>query len=97
MAKPQYQHPKKGRIKGYGFMWWEPVNSRYDFVSEWGDWFTPHEFYKKVTRGTISSARDCRSVKAFIRQVRKSRLPKGTKCVLVSRWMGYDVYFTKDV
>lgn len=51
---------------------------------------------KDCTEDIYPAAYPCRSFKAAKRHLRKhNEIPKGTRFILISQWIGYDRYLTK--
>lgn len=52
--------------------------------------------YKEYTGDWYPASFPCRSLKAAKRHLRKhNEIPRGTRFVLVSRYIGYNIYLTK--
>lgn len=83
----KYQAPKGKRIKHsfHGFTTLEP-GWWYDKVNKL--WTNDYIFKNK--EGSFSTHQPCNSLRAFRRKLKKA--PKGVEFVLVSHWVGYDIY-----
>lgn len=100
--KIKYQRPKGSRItkgsykyngkrydnfvvlKVLGYIWSEEMNKWYEVNKE------PSDIVWSFENANI------RNLKQAIRHLKKhDEIPKGTKCVLCSRWKGYNIYITK--
>ena len=79
-----YQAPRRMRIK-HSFIGMTTFDSYWMYDEEDKKWVG--ELKHKGC-----SHQHCNSVRAFRRKLKKA--PKGVKFILVSRWMGYDVYGT---
>ena len=95
--KIRYQAPKGKRIKKQ-FMWLELDPETTDDWIEWVYYLESKEWrkdsYFKLYETYGSSVCRCRSLKAAIRRIKKWNFPKGTTFMLLSRWVGYDIYIT---
>lgn len=86
--KIKYEAPKTLRIKNYGFIW-VVCNAVGYWWSEYDKKWMPLSDIK----GECCNTFRVKSVKAFKRRLKEwsKYMPKGTKFILVSRWVGYDV------
>lgn len=91
--KIKYQAPKGRRIKNHDFCWLETENSLYWYVESIKQWRLFEDIPKNCEY--YSTGCLCKSLKAAIRRIKKYDLPKGTEFVLVSKWVGHDIYITK--
>lgn len=80
----KYSKPKRQRIKN-NFLWITDIDRNYYFDLSKNKWVKIFE----TKENKITSNRNCRSVRAFRRRLKK--MPKGVKFTLVSKWVGFDV------
>lgn len=86
--KLRHEAPKHARVN-HSYLWYEPVGlTKWIFNIDLGKWEYDPDLSKRVHG--YSSAAPCRSAKAFRRKLKKC--PRGVEFVLVSRWVGRDVY-----
>jgi hypothetical protein len=77
---------KKGTRINYKFFGMTNFDD-YWWVDTLKKWVKISEVDKRLERSTH---RDCRSTRAFRRMLKTA--PKGVEFILVSRWVGYNVY-----
>lgn len=92
----KYYKQKGARIKSYGFT----CITIYDHGAKY--WYYPHlhnwvddSAHPEVIGKDCASFEPCRSLKAAIRKVNKTSVPKGTVFTLMSRYVGYDIDIVK--
>lgn len=93
----KYNKKRGSRIKNYGFRWIELDYDHildYDYYPSLNNWFNSNDPKVNLTMD-CSSGEDCHSLKAAIRKVKKANVKKGTKFILVSKYVGYDIEITK--
>lgn len=94
----KFQKEKGHRIKKYGFFGISAISNNGDcywYCDETGKWLTTSELDKAVDVKLASDYLGCKSLKAAMRKIKKANVPKGTKFVLQSRFIGYDIEIIK--
>lgn len=93
----KYNKKRGFRIKNYGFLWIELEPDHifdYEYYFSLNNWFNSNDPKVNSTM-SFSTGEDCHSLKAAIRKVKKANVKKGTKFILVSRYIGYNIEITK--
>ena len=92
----KFKQCKGHRIKHYGFMGLSAIGDRgWYWYCDNGRWLTTSELNKAEQYHFASDYCDCKSLKAAIRKIKKANVPKGTKFILESRFVGYDIEIIK--
>lgn len=95
----KYQQKKGRRIKNFKFLWVDIKG--YHMLLPNKIWVDNDTFYENKAvlpkyQYSSSGSHPIRSLRAFRRNLRKwsKYLPKGTKVLLISRYIGFNVYAT---
>lgn len=94
----KFQKGKGHRIKKYGFFGISAISDDeccYWYCDETRKWLTTSELEKATDIKFASDYLDCKSLKAAVRKIKKSNVPKGTRFTLESRFVGYDIEIIK--
>lgn len=87
--KLKFQQPKGQRIKSQ-FMWMLTHEAGWWFSETKNRWIHQEDPEWLTLGGLVTSAKNCHSVRAFRRMLKKA--PNGVEFVLVSRWKYHNVY-----
>jgi hypothetical protein len=86
----RFEKPKGQRIKRDHFFGIQVEGMLWSFDNR--RWFSEQDLYKEMGPEGYITSKDCNSVQAFRRHMKKHIELHGKTCRLVSRFVGHDVY-----